>query len=139
MQRTQILDAIRSGSGINVRYLVHSLSVIKGSDATFAYAVVTPSQQEYDGGEFILESRAKKGREKWRVIWSVNGGGTNDCVDVAAYYAAITRYLKAHNVAANALNSGHTKTLENLSAAAAQDQSCTTIGDLGPNIETPVD
>ncbi len=133
--RTQILNAIRSQVGLNIRYTVYSLRVVKGKRAAFAYAAVEPSKKELDGGEYILESGGLRGSGKWRVIWAVSGGGTADCADAADYYQSVTRHLKTHGISADSLNPEHTAQKKIHAAAAAADQNCVTIGDLGPDIE----
>ena len=89
-ERTQILDALRPSPGSKIRFIVHQLKVIKGKTATYAYAVVEPSRQEYDGGEFLLKQDGR-----WRVIWSVTGGGTDDCRTAATYYQSALRLFQA--------------------------------------------
>lgn len=128
-ERTQILDAIRRDFSRDVRFIVHGLFVMKGRDATFAYADVVPSKGDDEGGEFILEARGP-GR-KWRVIWSVRGGGTSDCEEAADYYRSVARYLQARGVRVGDLNPTHEEELKSLTAS---DGGCWTIGDLGPEL-----
>lgn len=128
-ERTQILDAIRKDFSKDVRFIVHGLFVMKGRDATFAYANVAPSKEESDGGEFILEARGPG--QKWRVIWSVRGGGTSDCDAAADYYRSVARYLEARGVRVGDLNPTHEEELKNLTVS---DGGCWTIGDLGPEL-----
>lgn len=134
IERSQILDAIRPVSATKVRFIVHSLRVINGKEARFAYASVEPSRQEYDGGEYILEARSPQGGGKWRVIWAVTGGGTNDCSDVARYYRSVAQHLEGYGVRADILHPGHTDQMETLTASAIADETCTTVGDFGPEI-----
>lgn len=129
-ERTAILDAIRPAPGSKIRFIVHDLRVIKGRSARFAYAAVEPSRQEYDGGQFILKNEGR-----WRVIWSVTGGGTNTCADIAAYYRDIARVLVAEGIAADRLHPGHSAEERRLQAAAHDDADCNTIGDLGPELD----
>lgn len=128
-ERTRILDAIRGNPRNSVRFIVHDLFVIKGKDATFAYAVVEPSKQEYDGGQYILEARGSG--QDWRVIWSVRGGGSSDCDAAAEYYRSVARYLKVRGVRVGDLNPTHEEELQNLTAG---EDGCWTIGDLGPEL-----
>lgn len=134
-ERKQILDAIRPSSGTQIRFIVHDLRVMKGKSANFAYAAVEPSQQEYDGGEYILRNDGLKTKGGWRVIWAVTGGGANSCADIAAYYSAVAKLLNAQGIAPDRLNPGHSKEEQNLSAAAQTDADCNTVGDLGPAVD----
>lgn len=108
IERTQILDAIRPVPDSKIRFVVDSLRVIKGKGPTFAYAVVEPSKQEHDGGEYILQRDSAKSTAPWRVIWAVTGGGANACADIAAYYNSATQHLTKSGVAVEALKPGHT-------------------------------
>jgi len=128
-ERKLILDALRPAPDSGIRFVVHTLRVVKGKGATFAYAAVAPSRQEYDGGEYILQRGASGA---WRVIWAVTGGGANTCADIARYYEAMTQHLKQYAVTADALNPGHTREAERQAAAAAAEDDCWSVGDLGP-------
>lgn len=129
IERTQILDALRPSPGSNIRFIVHQLTVIKGKTATYAYAVVEPSKQEYDGGEFLLKQDGV-----WRVIWSVTGGGTDDCSAAATYYQSALRLLQAEGIDPDAINPQLHEEYLRLSAFAAEDPDCTALGDLGPDL-----
>lgn len=128
-ERTQILDAIRPSPGSNIRFIVHELRVIPGKTATYAYAAVEPSKQEYDGGEFLLKNTGG-----WRVIWSVTGGGTDDCSTAADYYASALALLTAEGIDPDALNPQLQEEHVRLKTFAAEDPDCTAIGDLGPEL-----
>lgn len=128
--RKRILDAIRPASASPIRFIVHDLRVIKGKTADFAYAVVEPARQEYDGGEYILKNDGG-----WRVIWAVTGGGSNSCIDISEYYRAMGELLVSEDIAPDRLNPGHTQALKRLSAAAQEDADCNAVGDLGPDLD----
>ncbi|MGE3744294.1 MAG: hypothetical protein AB7G25_01030 [Sphingomonadaceae bacterium] len=128
-ERTQILDAIRPTAGSNIRFIVHELRVIPGKTAIYAYAMVEPSKQEYDGGEFLL-----KNTSGWRVIWSVTGGGTDDCSTAADYYASAFALLTREGIDPDALNPQLQEEHLRLKTLAAEDPDCTAIGDLGPEL-----
>ena len=130
IERKQILDAIRPAPNSAIRFIVHSLRIIKGPAESFAYAAVEPSRQEYDGGEYILQRTGGQ----WRVIWAVTGGGANACADIADYYRSAAQYLKEHGIAAETLNPGHTSETKRQTAAAAADQDRWIVGDSGPEI-----
>jgi hypothetical protein len=132
--RTEILDAIRPDPHSKIRFVVHSLRVITGKTASFAYASVEPSKQEYDGGEYVLQRDGGTAGHKWRVIWAIAGGGTNSCADIADYFQALTQHLKRHAIPADALRPGHGKEARHHAAAAAADRDCAAIGDLGPDL-----
>lgn len=131
-ERTRILDAIRESAGLDIQFIVHSLRVAKGISAQYAHAVVEPSKQEYDGGEFLLKYEGK-----WRVIWLVNGGGTSDCRTAAIYYQSALRTLEADGIEPDKLNPQLSEQYQNLATVALEDPDCNTIGDLGPEL-TPV-
>lgn len=131
-ERTRILDAIRESAGLDIRFIVHSLRVAKGTSAQYAHAVVEPSKQEYDGGEFLLKYEGK-----WRVVWSVNGGGTSDCRTAAIYYQSALRTLEADGIEPDILDPELSEQYQNLATVALEDPDCNTIGDLGPQL-TPV-
>lgn len=131
-ERTRILDAIRESAGFNIRFIVHSLRVARGKTAHYAHAVVEPSKQEYDGGEFLLKYEGK-----WRVVWSVNGGGTSDCRTAAIYYQSALRMLEADGIEPDILDPQLSEQYQNLATGALEDPDCNTIGDLGPEL-TPV-
>lgn len=126
-ERTQILNAIRPSPGSNIRFIVHDLRVIEGNNTKYAYAVVEPSKQEYDGGEFLL-----KHTDSWRVIWSVTGGGTDGCGTAADYYASALTVLTAEGIDPDALSPQLQEEYLRLKTFAAADPDCVTIGDLGP-------
>lgn len=128
-ERTQILDAVRPSPGSNIRFIVHELRVIAGRTATYAYAVVEPSKQEYDGGEFLLKNTGG-----WRVIWSVMGGGTDSCSTAADYYASALALLTAEGIDPDVLNPQLQEEHLRLKTFAAQDPYCTAIVDLGPEL-----
>lgn len=127
-ERTEILDALRpSGQdedGSGVRFIVHTLREVQGRDARFAYASVEPSKGEYDGGDYILENRGQ-----WRVIWSVAGGGSNSCGDLAAYYLAAIHYLMKHGAAPDLLAPNLQHEQKRLAAC---DPDLSEVGDMGP-------
>lgn len=128
-ERTRILDAIRESAGLDIRFIVHSLRVAKGTSAQYAHAVVEPSKQEYDGGEFLLKYEGK-----WRVVWSVNGGGTSDCRRAAIYYQSALRTLEADGIEPDILDPQLSEQYQNLATFALEDPDCNTIGDLGPEL-----
>ena len=128
-ERTQILDALRPSPGSKIRFIVHQLKVIKGKTATYAYAVVEPSKQEYDGGEFLLKQDGR-----WRVIWSVTGGGTDDCRTAATYYQSALRLFQAEGIDPDAINPQLHEEYLRLATFAAEDPDCTALGDLGPDL-----
>jgi len=134
LERKQILDAIRPAPNSQIRFVVHRLRVVKGQGAAFAYAAVEPSRQEYDGGEYVLQRDDRTGAANWRIIWAVTGGGANACADIADYYQSLTRHLTKYRVAANALNPRHAQEAAQQAAAAAADQDCSAVGDLGPDL-----
>lgn len=134
IERTQILDAIRPAPDSKIRFVVHNLRVIKGKVATFAYASVEPSRQEYDGGEYILQRDSAKSAAPWRVIWAVTGGGANACADIAAYYNSATQHLAKSGIAVDALKPGHTSEAKRHATLATADEDCWSVGDLGPDI-----
>lgn len=129
-ERTRILDAIRPGAGSGIRFIVHELRVVSGKTATYAYAAVDPSKQEYDGGEFLLKNTGG-----WRVIWSVTGGGTDDCSAAASYYGSALALLTAEGIDPDALNPQLQEEHLRLKTFAAEDPNCTAIGDLGPELQ----
>ncbi len=137
IERTQILDAIRPAPDSKIRFVVHSLRVIKGKSATFAFAAVEPSKQEYDGGEYILQRDSAKSATRWRVIWAVTGGGANACADIAAYYNSATQHLAKVGIAVDTLKPRHTSEAKRLAASAFADEDCWSVGDLGPDIAVP--
>lgn len=126
-ERTRILDALRLAPKSEIRLIVHDLKVIEGKTARYAYAVVEPSKQEYDGGEFLLKFAGR-----WKVIWSVTGGGTDDCSLAADYYQSALRLLQAEGIDPDAVSPQIREAYLGLAAAAADDPDCTAIGDLGP-------
>lgn len=128
-ERTRILDALRLAPKSEIRFIVHDLKVIEGKTARYAYAVVEPSKQEYDGGEFLLKFAGR-----WRVIWSVTGGGTNDCLIAADYYQSALRLLQAEGIDPDAVSPEMREEYHSLAGAAANDPECTAIGDLGPEL-----
>lgn len=128
-ERTQILDALRPSPGSKIRFIVHQLKVVKGKMATYAYAVVEPSMQEFDGGEFLLKQDGG-----WRVIWSVTGGGTDDCRTAATYYQSALRLLQAEGIDPDGLNLQLHEEYLRLATLAAEDPDCTALGDLGPDL-----
>lgn len=128
-ERTQILDALRPSPGSKIRFIVHQLKVIKGRTATYAYAVIEPSQQEYEGGEFLLKQDGG-----WRVIWSVTGGGTDDCQTAASYYQSALRLFQAEGIDPDAISPQLHEEYLRLSAFATEDPDCTSLGDLGPDL-----
>lgn len=128
-ERKQILDALRPSPGSKIRFIVHQLKVIDGQTATFAYAVVDPSRQEYDGGEYLLQ---KSGG--WRVIWSVTGGGTDDCRTAAAYFQSALRLLTAAGIDPDLVTPQLHEEYLRLATFAAEDPDCTALGDLGPEL-----
>lgn len=128
-ERTQILDAIRPSPGSGIRFIVRELRVVAGKTATYAHAAVEPSKQEYDGGEFLLKNTGG-----WRVIWSVTGGGTDDCSTAADYYASAITLLNAEGIDPDVLNPQLQEEYLRLKTFAAQDPDCTAIGDLGPEL-----
>lgn len=126
-ERTKILDAIRPSAASKIRFIVHDLRVVDGRTAQYAYAVVEPSQQEYDGGEFLLRNTGG-----WRVIWSVTGGGTDDCNTAAAYYQSAIRLLEAEGINSDLLSPQLQEEHLRLGTLAADGPDCSAIGDLGP-------
>lgn len=128
-ERTRILDAIRESARLDIRFIVHSLRVAKGTSAQYADAVVEPSKQEYDGGEFLLKYEGK-----WRVVWSVNGGGTDDCRTAAIYYQSALRTLEANEIDPDKLSPQLSGNYQQLATVALEDLDCITIGDLGPEL-----
>jgi hypothetical protein len=128
-ERTQILDALRPSPGSKIRFIVHQLKVIKGKTAPYAYAVVEPSKQEYDGGEFLLKQDGG-----WRVIWSVTGGGTDDCRTAATYYQSALRLLQAEGIDPDGINPQLHEEYLRLATFSAEDPDCTALGDLGPDL-----
>jgi hypothetical protein len=136
-ERTQILDALRPSPGSDIRFIVRDLRVVEGKTARYAYAVVYPSKEEYDGGEYILENAGG-----WRVIWSVTGGGTDDCHTAAVYYQAALRMLLADGIDPDVVSPQLQEEYLRLKTFAAEDPDCTALGDLGPElpaIADPVD
>lgn len=128
-ERTQILDALRPSPGSKIRFIVHQLKVIKGKTATYAYVVIEPSKQEYDGGEYLLKQDGG-----WRVIWSVTGGGTDDCRTAASYYQSALRLFQAEGIDPDAINPELHEEYLRLASFAAEDPDCTAVGDLGPDL-----
>lgn len=128
-ERAQILNALRPSPGSQVRFIVHDLRVIKGQKARYAYAVIEPSKQEYDGGEFLLQFAGG-----WRVIWSVTGGGTDDCRTAAVYYQSALRLLEAEGIDPDVVNPKLREEYLRLATLAAEDPDCTALGDLGPEL-----
>jgi hypothetical protein len=128
-ERTRILDALRLAPKSEIRFIVHDLKVIEGKTARYAYAEVEPSKQEYDGGEFLLKFTGR-----WQVIWSVTGGGTDDCSLAADYYQSALRLLQAEGVDPDAVSPQIREAYLGLAAAAADDPDCNAIGDLGPEL-----
>ena len=128
-ERTQILDALRPTPASKIRFIVHQLKVIKGKTATYAYAVVEPSKQEYDGGEYLLKQDGG-----WRVIWSVTGGGTDDCRTAAKYYQSALLLLQAEGIDPDGVNPQLHEEYLRLATFAAEDPDCTALGDLGPDL-----
>jgi hypothetical protein len=128
-ERTRILDALRPAPKSEIRFIVHQLKVIEGNTARYAYAVVEPSKQEYDGGEFLLKFAGR-----WQVIWSVTGGGTDDCSLAADYYQSALRLLQSERIDPDAVSPRINEEYLGLAAAAADDPDCTAIGDLGPEL-----
>ena len=139
LERKQILDALRPAPESGIRFVVHSLRVVKGKGATFAYAAIEPSRQEYDGGEYILQRGDADGAGQWRKIWAITGGGANSCADIARYYEAVTQHLKQYGIAADTLNPGHTSEAKRQAAAAAAEDDCWSVGDLGPDLRDAPD
>ncbi len=130
-ERTKILDAIRPSAASVIRFIVHDLRVVDGRTAQYAYAVVDPSQQEYDGGEFLLRNTGG-----WRVIWSVTGGGTDDCRTAASYYQSAIGLLEAEGINPDVLSPQLQEEHLRLTAFATKDPDCSAIGDLGPEPPT---
>lgn len=128
-ERTRILDTLRLAPKSEIRFIVHQLKVIEGKTARYAYAVVEPSKQEYDGGEFLLKFAGG-----WRVIWSVTGGGTDDCSLAADYYQFALRLLQAEGIDPDAVSPEMHEEYLSLASAAADDPDCNAIGDLGPEL-----
>lgn len=128
-ERTRILDALRPAPQSKIRFIVHRLKVIEGKTARYAYAVVEPSKQEYDGGKFLLIFAGG-----WRVIWSVTGGGTDDCSEAADYYQSALRLLQAEGIDLDAVSPEMREEYLSLAEAAASDPDCNAIGDLGPEL-----
>jgi hypothetical protein len=128
-ERTRILEALRPAPQSKIRFIVHQLKVIEGKTARYAYAVVEPSKQEYDGGEFLLKFAGS-----WQVIWSVTGGGTNDCHIAAHYYQSALRLLQEEGIDPDAVSPQMHEEYLRLATAAADDPDCTAIGDLGPEL-----
>ncbi|WP_374614783.1 hypothetical protein [Sphingorhabdus sp.] len=128
-ERTQILDALRPSPGSTIQFIAHELKVIKGKTATYAYSVVDPAKQEYDGGEFILK---KDGA--WRVIWSVTGGGTDNCSTAATYYQSALLMFQAEGIDPDVVNPQLHEEYLRLATFAAEDPDCWALGDLGPEI-----
>lgn len=128
-ERTRILDALRPSPDSGIRFIVHELKVIEGKTARYAYVVVDPSKQEYDGGAFLLKLVGR-----WQVIWSVTGGGTDDCLIAADYYRSALRLLKAEGIDPDAISPQIHEAYLGLAAAAADDPDCTAVGDLGPEL-----
>lgn len=128
-ERTQILDALRPSPGSKIRFVVHQMKVIKGKTATYAYAVVAPSKQEYDGGEYLLKQDGG-----WRVIWSVTGGGTDDCRTAAIYYQSALRLFQAEGIDPDGVNPQLHEEYLRLATFSAEDPDCTALGDLGPDL-----
>lgn len=128
-ERTQILNALRPSPGSKIRFIVHQLKVIKGKTATYAYVVIEPSKQEYDGGEYLLKQDGG-----WRVIWSVTGGGTDDCRTAASYYQSALRLFQAEGIDPDAINPELHEEYLRLATFAAEDPDCAALGDLGPDL-----
>ena len=128
-ERTQILNALRPSPGAKIRFIVHQLKVIKGKTATYAYVVIEPSKQEYDGGEYLLKQDGG-----WRVIWSVTGGGTDDCRTAASYYQSALRLFQAEGIDPYAINPQLQEECLRLATFAAEDPDCAALGDLGPDL-----
>jgi hypothetical protein len=131
-ERTRILDALRPAPDSEIRFIVHELKVIEGRTARYAYAVVAPSKQEYDGGEYLLKFAGH-----WQVIWSVTGGGTDDCRNAADYYRPALRLLETEGIDADAVALQLREAFLGLAAADADDPDCTAVGDLGPELPDP--
>ncbi len=128
-ERTAILDALRpeqNEDGATVLFIVHTLREVQGQGAKFAYASVEPSKGEYDGGDYILENDGQ-----WRVIWSVTGGGSNTCADLAAYYLAAIHYLTKHGASPDLLAPDLRPEQKRL---AASDPELSDVGDMGPEL-----
>lgn len=128
-ERTRILDALRPAPGSKIRFIVHQLKVFDGKTARYAYAVVDPSRQEYDGGEFLLRHA-----DGWRVIWSVTGGGTDACRTAADYYQSALRLLEGEGIDPDAISPHMREEHLRLAAFSAEDPDCTALGDLGPDL-----
>jgi len=128
-ERAQILNVLRPSSDSQVRFIVHDLRVIKGQKARYAYAVIEPSKQEYDGGEFLLKYAGG-----WRVIWSVTGGGTDDCRTAAVYYQSALRLLESEGIDPDVVSPKLHEEYLRLATLAAEDPGCTALGDLGPEL-----
>lgn len=130
-ERTAILAALQPVPGANVRFIVHDLRLVEGKTGRYAYAMVDPSKQEYDGGEFILKHTGG-----WRVIWSVTGGGTNDCRTAAVYYQSALRMLESEGIDPDVVNPKLHEEYLRLATFASEDPDCTALGDLGPELPT---
>jgi len=129
-ERTAVLDALRPAGeaehGLKVRFLVHSLRIVQGPDALFAYASVEPANGEFDRGDYILQKRGH-----WRVIWSVVGGGSSTCRDLSAYYLGAIRHLTKHGLEPDTLAPALSREHRRLSACDLDENEP---GDMGPAI-----
>lgn len=130
-ERAAILAALQPVPNGKVRFIVHDLRLVEGKTGRYAYAVVDPSKQEYDGGEFLLKNTGG-----WRVIWSVTGGGTDDCRTAAVYYQSAVRTLEADGIDPDVVNPKLHEEYLRLATFASEDPDCTALGDLGPELPT---
>ena len=130
-ERAAILAALQPVPGAKVRFIVHELQLVEGKTGQYAYAIVDPSKQEYDGGEFLLKNTGG-----WRVIWSVTGGRTNDCRTAAVYYQSALRTLETDGIDPDVVNPKLHEEYLRLATFSSEDPDCTALGDLGPELPT---
>lgn len=131
-ERTAILDALRGADGQNLRFRVDTLRVHRSAIGAVAYVVATPSRDQFDGGEYIVERR---GGGPWRRVWADTGGGSGSCAAGARYFNWAIALFTRHGVAADAMVPGITAQARQFAKAAQRDPDLQCVGDLsgGPD------
>ncbi len=132
-QRKAILDGLRAGNELKLRYLVDTLNVFDGKSGSVAYLIAAPAKGEIDGGTYIL-TRTGKGKA-WKLVWADTGGGSNTCAAGAVHYRWAMGLFRRFGVAPEKMIPGITEQVKTFEATAKAEPDMMCTGDLGGGAE----